>query len=165
MTNFVATRVIPIAVVALISVAALAQGAQPANSAREANRAGEVRYFPKSDVAAGFDRGGTLMQEKNFVVMTASRTQPGEVETHKRFTDVFYIVEGNATIVFGGKAVGPKPETNADEPRATSIEGGETRELSTGDVIVIPAGVPHWISKVPGTFHYFVVKVPADAPQ
>lgn len=165
MTNFMATRLFPIAVVALMSVSASAQGAQPATSAGEGKRAAEVRYFPKSDVAAGFERGGTLVEEKNYVVMTASRTKPGEVEIHKRFTDVFYVVEGDATIVFGGRAVGPKPETNPDEPRATSIDGGETRQLSPGDVIVIPAGVPHWISKVPGTFHYFVVKVPADAPQ
>ena len=58
----------------------------------------------------------------------------------------------------GGKVVGEKA-ANPDEPRGESIEGGETRRLSAGDAIVIPAGVPHWMKDVEGTLLYFVVKV------
>jgi len=38
-------------------------------------------------------------------------------------------------------------------------EGGETHHLSKGDVIVVPAGTPHWFKEVPESISYYVVKV------
>jgi len=119
---------------------------------------GPVRYFSKDDVAASFAKGGTLVSEGNYKVMTAHRTDSGNVEVHRDFTDIFYIVQGSTNIVTGGKVVGEKA-ANPAEPRGDSIEGGETHRLSTGDAIVIPAGVPHWMKDVEGTLLYFVVKV------
>ena|SRR5690348_14575995 len=145
-------------IVAALSTAAVAQSPQP-NSADSKDRTAEVHYFPSAEVAAAFTKGATILKGNNFVVMTASRDKPGEVEVHTRFRDVIYIVQGEATIVVGGKIVGPKPATNPEEPRGASIEGGETHQISTGDVIVIPAGVPHWMNRVSPPFHYFVVKV------
>ena len=51
--------------------------------------------------------------------------------------------------------------TGPEEVRGESIEGGEDHQLSKGDVIVIPAGTPHWFKSVqaPPTFFYFVVKI------
>ena len=101
---------------------------------------------------------GTLVSEGNYRVMTAHRTESGNVEVHRSFTDVFYIVQGSTNIVTGGKVIGEKT-TNPDEPRGDSIEGGETRRLSAGDAMVIPAGIPHWMKDVEGDLRYFVVKV------
>ena len=117
-----------------------------------------VKYYAKSDLMASFARGGTITSESNYKVMTAHRTEGGPAESHRNFTDVFYIVEGSTTLVTGGKMVG-ETDKNPDEPRGTSIEGGQTRKLSAGDAIVIPAGVPHWMKDVEGTLLYFVVKV------
>lgn len=119
---------------------------------------GSVRYFSKDDVTGSFSKGGTLVTENNYRVMTAHRTESGNVEIHRSYTDVFYIVQGSTNLVTGGKVIGQK-DTNPDEPRGDSIEGGETRKLSAGDVVVIPAGVPHWMKDVEGTLLYFVVKV------
>lgn len=98
------------------------------------------------------------MTETNYKVMTARRTESGNVEIHSKFTDIFYIVQGSTNIVTGGKVMGEK-DVNPDEPGADSIEGGQTMHLSPGDAIVIPAGVPHWMKDVEGTLEYFVVKV------
>ena len=118
-----------------------------------------VKYFSKSNVDASFAGGfGTLVSESNYKVMTAHRTADGSVEIHNSYTDVFYIVQGSTDIVTGGKVIGVK-NTNPDEPRGDSIEGGKTQHLSAGDVIVIPSGVPHWMKNVQGTLLYFVVKV------
>lgn len=59
----------------------------------------------------------------------------------------------------GGKVVDPKP-TGPGEIRGASIEGGETRVLKPGDVVVVPHGVPHWFREVQGPLTYYVVKVP-----
>lgn len=117
-----------------------------------------VKYYSKDDLAASFAKGATLVTEPNYRVMTAHRTESGNVEIHRSYTDVFYIVQGSTNIVTGGKVIGEKA-TNPEEPRGDSIEGGQTRHLSAGDAMVIPAGVPHWMKDVEGTLLYFVVKV------
>ena len=38
------------------------------------------------------------------------------------------------------------------------VTGGETKKLVKGDVLVIPAGIPHWFKEVSPTVSYFVVK-------
>jgi len=91
-------------------------------------------------------------------VMAGRRVAPGEVEIHEKDTDVFYITEGSATFVTGGTAA-DQHRTAPGEIRAPKIAGGEEHHLKKGDVIVIPAGVPHQFTAVDGTFLYFVVKV------
>jgi quercetin dioxygenase-like cupin family protein len=49
-----------------------------------------------------------------------------------------------------------------EEIRGDVIEGGETRTISPGDVVVIPSGVPHWFKEVPGPLTYYVVKVRSE---
>ena len=41
----------------------------------------------------------------------------------------------------------------------TAIEGGVSRRIKAGDVVVIPAGVPHWFSRIEGSITYVVVRV------
>jgi len=141
-------------------VMAFAQGtnSEKAGATVQTSGSGGVKYYSKDDLAASFAKGGTLVTETNYKVMTAHRTESGNVEVHRSYTDVFYIVQGSTNIVTGGKVIGEKA-TNPDEPRGDSIEGGETRKLSAGDAIVISAGVPHWMKDVEGTLLYFVVKV------
>ena len=148
--------------VLLTVVMATLHTARSQTSAQTSRNAGAsmdaVKYYSKDDVAASFAKGGTLVNENNYKLMTAHRTESGNVEIHRSYIDVFYIVQGSTNIVTGGKVIGQK-DTNPDEPRGDSIEGGETRHLAAGDAIVIPAGMPHWMKDVQGTLLYFVVKV------
>ena len=57
----------------------------------------------------------------------------------------------------GGTAVNAKA-TAPDELRGAEIAGGETRQLKKGDVMIVPAGVPHWFKDVSNPFLYCVVK-------
>lgn len=91
--------------------------------------------------------------------MIAFREATGSSEVHEKEADFFFVVDGTATIVTGGKLVNPHTE-KPGELRGTSIAGGERHQLSKGAVIHIPAGVPHQLliqKDVP--FTYFVVKV------
>ena len=71
---------------------------------------------------------------------------------------IFIIVEGEATFVTGGTMVDGKTIA-PDELRGRTIEGGETRQLAKGDVIIVPNGVPHWFKEISGPFLYYTVKV------
>ena len=117
-----------------------------------------VIHIDHEKVAAQFAHGGVILATNDFKVQAGHRTGPGEVEIHEHDLDIFYILEGSAMLVTGGKAIDPKT-TGPGEIRAKEIIGGEDRHLTKGDVIVIPTGVPHWFKKVDGTFLYYVVKV------
>ncbi len=109
-------------------------------------------------VSAAFAKGGPLLTTNNFKIQAGRRTEPGEVEIHDHDTDIFYVLEGSATFVTGGKAVAAKA-SGPGETRAREIRGGEERHLTKGDIIVIPKGVPHWFKEVNGPLLYYVVKV------
>jgi len=122
-----------------------------------AARADDVTHIPADKVAAAFAKAATLVDTPEFGVIAARRDKGGEAEVHTSETDVFYIVDGTAEFVTGGTLIDPK-ETAPGQLRAGGIRGGASRTLRKGDVIVIPAGVPHWFREVRGEFLYFVVK-------
>ena len=64
--------------------------------------------------------------------------------------DVLYITDGSATFVYGGKIVGAK-NTRPGQWLGTDITGGTTQKLVKGDVVVVPAGMPHWFKEVPAS--------------
>jgi glc operon protein GlcG len=114
--------------------------------------------FVGHDQVNGCAKGGTLVKGSDLLVQCSSRTGPGVVEIHTKETDVFYVLDGSATFVTGGKS-DAKVEKDPTQPRGTKIDGGETHQLTKGDVLVVPAGVPHWFKEVPKSINYYVVKV------
>ena len=83
----------------------------------------------------------------------------GRVEVHKAKADVIVIQTGSATLVTGGEVIDPVT-TGPNEIQGSSIKGGVKRTVGPGDVIEIPAGVPHHFFIAPGTqITYLVVKV------
>ena len=117
-----------------------------------------VVYVPADKVAASLKDGTRIAAGPDFIAMGAKRTGPGQVEVHDKETDTFYVVDGEATFITGGKMIGGKP-SGANQSRGTNIEGGETHHLKKGDFIEIPAGMPHWFKEVPTSITYYVVKV------
>jgi len=129
-----------------------------AQAAAAATGRAEATFFSRTAVDARFQTGGLLLEAPGYKVDAARRTAPGEVEYHERVVDIMHVVEGGATVVTGGEMVEPR-SVGAGELRARSLRGGTTRELATGDVLVIPAGVPHQFVAVSDPFLYFVAKV------
>ena len=125
-----------------------------------------VTYIESNTVAASFAKGAVLIGEdeqmmhagRNYMVHASHRDQPGVVEIHEQDTDIVYVLRGSAQLVTGGTPVGTKTIA-PHELRAPIAEGGESRRLVPGDVVVIPNGVPHWFKQVDAPFDYYVVKV------
>ena len=120
-----------------------------------------TRLFPRGDVDAAFARGAPLLENGSYKIHASRRTEPGQAEVHVRDTDLIYVLDGSATLVTGGDVLEPV-ETATDEIRGRAIDGGTTRELVRGDVVVVPNGTPHWFRSVRGPFLYYVVKVTAE---
>jgi quercetin dioxygenase-like cupin family protein len=117
-----------------------------------------VTYVGHDKVAAALAKGGSLVTASDLLVSGSHRDKAGQSEVHEKETDVFYIVDGAATFVTGGKMVGGKL-TKPGQYLGSGIEGGQTHQLKKGDVLVIPANTPHWFKEVPQSVSYFVVKV------
>ncbi len=91
--------------------------------------------------------------------MLAHREADGVVEWHETQADIFVVQSGSATLVVGGTMVGGET-VEPHEKRNGTIEGGIRRKLSAGDIVRIPARMPHQmlLDGSPG-FTYFVIKV------
>ena len=120
----------------------------------------EVTHVPAATVVKSFStgtHGATLASGPGFTVNASRRDGPGEAELHVTDTDIFYVLEGSATVVTGGQIVGAH-EVSSREVRGSAIEGGSTNQISKGDVLTIPEGVPHWFKVVQTPFRYYVIK-------
>lgn len=119
-----------------------------------------VTHVPAATVLKSFSTGttgATLATGPGFTVNASRRDGPGEAELHVTDTDIFYVLEGSATVVTGGQIVGAH-ELSPSEVRGSAIEGGSTNQISKGDVLTIPEGVPHWFKVVRTPFRYYVIK-------
>jgi mannose-6-phosphate isomerase-like protein (cupin superfamily) len=114
------------------------------------------KLAPKVD--AGKFSSERLASYGNHYMLIAHREGDGTAEVHEKEADIFVVQSGAATLAFGGELVGGHT-TAPGEIRGPSIKGGEKRPLAAGDVVHIPAGVPHQLSLPKGEFTYFVVKV------
>jgi mannose-6-phosphate isomerase-like protein (cupin superfamily) len=100
----------------------------------------------------------TLEKYPHHYTMLAFREKSGGGELHQNFADMFVILDGHATIVTGGSVVEEKT-VGPGEVRGKSVEGGTRQEVKAGDVVHIPAGMPHQTLVADGeTVTYFVVK-------
>ena len=142
---------------ALFLTASLAFAAQPG-----------VTIFSANEIQAKSDKlldkhlpfaDETLPRFGNHYFLLAAREQTGSAEMHEHEADVFVVEHGGATLLSGGKIVKSHTE-KPGEIRGGSIEGGERRALNAGDIVHIPAGVPHQVLLDKGKpFVYFVIKV------
>jgi len=137
----------------------LTAAALPLDRAAAQSDDSRVTYLGRDQVQAAFAKGIPLVEVGDYKIHTSRReSMPGLAEIHTRDTDIIYVLEGSATLVTGGRAVDAKP-TGVEELRGSAIEGGETREIAPGDVVVVPNGTPHWFKRVQGPLLYYVVKV------
>ncbi len=101
-------------------------------------------------------------------VIHRPQTPPGVAAVHYKVSEIYHVTDGAGTLVTGGTMLNAKPRPAdalsvrlEDGPgeSGTAIKGGVTRRIKAGDVVVIPAGVPHWFSEIEGSITYIVVRV------
>jgi len=91
------------------------------------------------------------------------RDADGFPEQHDNIVDVVMVQSGEGTLVLGGRMINPKAGGGAGEYVGTSLDGGERHALGPGDVLHIPAKIPHSFL-VPAGKHitYVLLKFPAQ---
>ena len=122
-----------------------------------------VTHVPAEKVAATMKKAGPLVDGSNFRVSGGhrpanSREASPVAEVHANEADLFYVVDGRATQMLGGVVIGGK-ETGPGQIRGPKTEGGQTYQLDEGDIMWVPAGMPHWFPEIPEALGYLLVKV------
>ena len=82
-------------------------------------------------------------------------------------TSIFLVLDGAGTLVTGGKLANPAALSPNDPDlklvgsgsRGDGIQNGQSRRISKGDVVIIPAGVPHGFSAIERSITYEVVRI------
>jgi mannose-6-phosphate isomerase-like protein (cupin superfamily) len=82
-------------------------------------------------------------------------------ELHDASDDVYYVLDGRATLVLGGKLDAPK-EIEPGEWRSPRIIGGKMFEITKGDLVVVPRGTPHQRSTANKDFTMILIKIYAE---
>jgi len=153
------TSVVLLAIGLMTSLGALAQDAAPTPDRYSPAElmAMEQKLEQKKD-ASGLATE-TLKKYSTDYSMLAFRSQSGKAELHEKFADFYVVVDGNATLVSGGTMVKGAPSAPG-EVRGDSITGGKEMKLKKGDIVHIPANIPHQLVLAKGdTFQYFIIKV------
>ena len=74
-------------------------------------------------------------------------------------TEVYFMLEGSATLVTGGTLMDQRREPpTTTTVRGSSIEGGVSRRVVPGDVVIIPGRTPHFWSAMDGDIRYLIVR-------
>lgn len=79
--------------------------------------------------------------------------------THMKDAELFVVIEGSGTAVTGGRLQNER-HTNADNASGTGIEGGDSRKIAAGDIVLVPEGTPHWFTQIDGALVLMSLHLP-----
>ena len=133
----------------------------------QTNGRSAATYKSAAQIAAELDKtpsavgavGGQAVTIAPGMVLRRRMAGPNNASVHtaegdkQDVTEVYEIVDGAGTFVTGGSILNPSERT-------AGIKGGESRRVSKGDFIVIPAGTPHWFSSIEGSITYLEARFP-----
>ena len=154
----------------LISRAADAQTALPATDITAADVQAFLKQLPRTAVS---DRPIRVVDVGGYKVAVYGVLRPKSVKQdavmhETRVTEVYQMLEGAGTLVTGGRLVDQDKGTTGGVGktfRGSRIDGGVTRRVTKGDIVIIPAGTPHWWSELDGDITYLIIRPDPEGRQ
>jgi mannose-6-phosphate isomerase-like protein (cupin superfamily) len=170
---------VSIVIVSMLAIGATAIAQQPAAGGRGRSAAPEAAPpAPPAGSAGTYKSGADLMEvlKKNmsptgemttsavsntdqYRINVVHRSKPAGAIAHPGNTELHYIIEGSATVVTGGTIKRPA----AGSTELASIEGGVTKHVTKGDVVIVPENSAHWYKEIEGQITYLEVRWLAPA--
>ncbi len=96
------------------------------------------------EMAASKEVTHRFFGEKGYNMEVRRLVGPQPILQHAKKSDFMVIQDGEGTFMSGGELVEGKPQgEDAGDMRGASIRGGVSRVLKAGDVMFVPAGIPH----------------------
>jgi mannose-6-phosphate isomerase-like protein (cupin superfamily) len=104
----------------------------------------------------------SLLRLAPYNVSLEYRAAVGNAAVHETEAEFFYVIDGSATLVTGGKLTN-ESRTNAENLTGSGIEGGQSRHIAKGDFVMVPERTPHWFSAIDGTVVLMSLHLPHRA--
>ncbi|HEX4284188.1 MAG TPA: hypothetical protein VHZ28_03795 [Terracidiphilus sp.] len=99
-------------------------------------------YLKKMAQASEGSAGEVLKEYPQHAIHLLVRSRNGGAELHERFADLFFVIDGRASLLTGGTIADAKT-TAPGEIRGSAVHDGVIQELRAGDLAHVPAGLPH----------------------
>ena len=149
----------------LLSTPLLAQDAPQATDVTSADIQKFINALPRDRVSDRPIRVVEVTGDYRVGVYGVFRPQdfPGDANLHEvNTTEIYYMVEGVATLVTGGTLTQPHPAPSGTSLRGSGIDGGVSRRATKGDVVIIPGHTPHWGSNLETDIEYLIFRPDPD---
>ena len=118
----------------------------------------QKKLQPDNKTEELIDSGGMQLR----VAVQHEKNKTGAAaELHDASDDVYYVLDGSATLILGGKLDAPK-EIEPGEWRSPRIIDGKTFEIRKGDLVIVPRGTPHQRSTANKDFTMVLIKIYAE---
>jgi mannose-6-phosphate isomerase-like protein (cupin superfamily) len=153
---------ITLALLGITAFAADAPAPPPATDLKDADIQAFLKALPRDKVSdlpiRVVDVGGYKV---GIFGVFRPKSALSEANIHETTTtEVYQMLEGSATLVTGGAMKDPRKVGNS--LRGSGIEGGVSRHVAKGDVIIIPGRLPHWFSHLDTDLTYLITRPNPD---
>lgn len=154
---------------------ASAQSASPPSTATDITRAEFATVLKSMNPDGVADQQIKVVDIGKYNVAVGILHRSGKAKqnaiAHSQVTEIYYVLDGAGTFVTGGAMTNA---TTADAGGTTvkvlvgpstngsGIEGGQSRRIGPGDVVIVPPNVAHWFSAIEKDLDYLVFRVDAD---
>ncbi len=158
-------RLVLALLVVLLAASATAQEAPKATDITSADIQKFINALPRDRVSDRPIRVVDVTGDYRVGVYGVFRPKdvPGGANLHEvNTTEIYYMVEGVATLVTGGTLREPGPAIRGTSARSPGIDGGVSRRVTKGDVVIIPGHTPHWWSELETDIEYLIFRPDPD---
>jgi mannose-6-phosphate isomerase-like protein (cupin superfamily) len=151
-------KLIPILAIAVLTISTAVRAQSRAEVFSGKDVASQLETLMQSAKTSG--SGGTTLGDYNsHAIKLSVRTASGGAEVHAYQDDIFVVVQGKATLITGGNLVNAKSR-NDGETTGDSIQDGMSQTIIKGDIVHVPAGMPHQLIVAPTDgYSAIVIKV------
>ena len=143
-------------------------------------------HIPAGDIMTVFEHLGETIDQQIRVVdigddinvavgilrRAGTRTEGEAINAilHHRVTEVYYVLSGSGVLVTGGDESNARefpPDNNSvlvliGPSGSRTVVNGQVQTITAGDVVVIPAGVPHGFRHIQDQITYLSIRVDPD---
>ena len=157
--------IVPALLIAIMSAPLTAQDAPRATDVTSADIQAFINALPRDRVSDRPIRVVDVTGDYRVGVYGVFRPKdyPGGANLHEvNTTEIYYMVEGVATLVTGGTLAEPTSTPYGTSVRGNGIDGGISRRITKGDVVIIPGHTPHWWSELETDIEYLIFRPDPD---
>jgi len=139
----------------------------PAQTAPPPTDRTKATVFSAADLAAGLaklpaDRAAASVRVFSLapynVNVERRLAKPQGASLHEAQAELFYVIEGAATLLTGGALVAPT--RNGPNLAGTGIEGGTRQAFGKGDFLIVPSGIPHQFVDIQAPVQLMAIYLP-----